>query len=83
MCVCIQLFIRLSAFKCQCAFTSVLRKFIFFSQIYNFLRFCEVLYKSKANVKQIILNTGQDDVSKASSLATIESWLLYVAHTSF
>lgn len=31
-------------------------------QIYNFLRFCELLCKSKAKVKTILLNTGQDDM---------------------
>lgn len=39
-------------------------------QLYNFLRFCEMLLKAKCNVKKINLLTSQDEVSFA--------WLAYL-----
>ena len=38
-------------------------------QMYNFLRFCELIVKSKAPVKCIRLITGQDDVSDIFHMA--------------
>lgn len=32
-------------------------------QVYNFLRFCELLVKKKSSLTKIILTTGQDEVS--------------------
>jgi len=34
-----------------------------FFQIYNLLRFCEIVVKNKTSVKEIKLLTGRDDVS--------------------